>query len=425
MADRLAILGGPKAIPTPFRPYSSYGPEEVAAAKTVVESGVLSRFLGSWDEDFYGGPKIREFEQAWARHFHCRHAVSVNSATSGLIAAIGAIGVEPGDEVILSPWTMSATATAILVWNALPVFADIEAETFNLDPLAVERAITPRTRAIVVTDIFGHPADLDALSLIARRHDLKLIEDAAQSPGAMYRDRYAGTVADIGVFSLNYHKHIHTGEGGMCVTDDDTLAERMQLIRNHGENVVGPKGIADSANIVGFNFRLGEIEAAMGIEQLAKLQRLIAAKMHAAERLATGLRGLPGLRPPIVKPGCSHVFYLFPMLLDPAALGVSRKRLAEALAAEGVPALAEGYVLVHRLPMYRRKIAYGGRNFPWWPQLGRADIDYNDGICPVAEDCNDRTVLALEFCAHHYTDAEVDAVIGAFRKVWNNLEALR
>ncbi|MGZ3696746.1 MAG: DegT/DnrJ/EryC1/StrS family aminotransferase, partial [Bdellovibrionota bacterium] len=218
MTEKLALLGGPKTITAEFPVYNPFGPEEVRAAKEVVESGVLSKFVGAWIPDFYGGKKVQEFENAWAKHFRVEHAVSVNSATSGLMAALGAIDLEPGDEVIVSPWTMCATATSILVWNAIPVFADIEPETFNLDPASIERNITPRTRAIVVTDIAGHPADLERIMEIARQHGLKVIEDAAQAPGARYKDRFVGTIADIGVYSLNYHKHIHTGEGGVCVT---------------------------------------------------------------------------------------------------------------------------------------------------------------------------------------------------------------
>jgi perosamine synthetase len=422
--SELALFGGPKAIPQPLTPYRAIGPEEVDAARKVIESGVLSRYLGTWSADFYGGETVQEFEQAWARHFRVRHAVSVNSNTSGLVAAVGAIGVEPGDEVIVTPWTMSATATAILVWNAIPVFADIEDETFNLDPVSIERRITPLTRAIVVSDIFGHAADLEAIMALARRHGLKVIEDAAQAPGALYRGRYAGTVADIGVFSLNFHKHIHTGEGGVCVTDADALAERMQLIRNHAESVVGDKGTTDLSNMVGFNFRMTEVEAAIGIEQLKKLPALSAQRTGVGARLTRGLAGLRGLRTPVVKPECSHVYYVLPLLFDEARCDAPRARVVEALRAEGVP-VSDRYVNVHLLPMYQRRTAYGTKGFPWSSDVYKGHVSYDKGICPVAEDLQDRRYLGVGMCKFAYPEREVDLVIHAFQKVWAHLGELR
>jgi perosamine synthetase len=291
----LAVLGGARTIKNAFKPYSSIGKEEQDAALRVLESGVLSQYLGVWHEDFYGGPEVRRFEQAWAEHFNVQFAVAVNSATSGLISALGAVGVEPGDEVIVSPWTMCASATSTLVWNAIPVFAYIEPETFNLDPESIEANITSRTKAIVVPDIIGHAADLDAIMSIAKKHMLKVIEDAAQAPGAIYKGKYVGTVADIGVFSLNYHKHIHTGEGGVCVTNDPNFAERIQLIRNHAEAVVEGKGVTDLTNLIGFNFRLGEIEAAIGTEQLKKLPSIINKMQRVADTLIEWSRRLGGI----------------------------------------------------------------------------------------------------------------------------------
>jgi dTDP-4-amino-4,6-dideoxygalactose transaminase len=349
--------------------------------------------------------------------------VTVNSNTSGLIAAVGAIGIEPGDEVIVSPWTMSASATAILVWNAIPVFADVEEDTFNLDPASIERNITPYTRAIMVTDIFGHAADLDAIMDIARRRGLRVIEDAAQAPGAMYKGRHVGTVADIGVYSLNYHKHIHTGEGGVCVTSDATLAERLQLIRNHAESVVEGKGVSDLCNMIGFNFRMTEIEAAIGIEQLKKLPRLLAERQALAGRLTEGLRGLKGLRGPVVKPDCSHAYYVYPMVIDAAATGMPRNRIIQALCAEGVAA-AGGYCNLHLLPMYQKRIAYGSSGFPWSGGLYRGKVRYDKGICPVAESLNEDRFLCIGLCQYAYTAQDIDLIAAAFHKVWSNLDQL-
>lgn len=419
----LALFGGPKTIQTTFKRYNPIGVEEVEAAKQVIESGVLSQFLGAWHEDFYGGPKVREFERQCAEYFGVKHAVTVNSWTSGLVAAVGAIGIEPGNEVIVTPWTMSATATAILHWNAIPVFADIDPETFNLDPKSVEANITPYTKAIIVADIFGQSADMDALTAVAAKHGLKVISDTAQAPGALYQGKHAGTLADVGGYSLNYHKHIHTGEGGILVTDNDEIAERVQLIRNHAEVVVGDKGVTNLSNMIGHNFRLGEIECAIGIEQLKKLDRFVQSRQVLANRLTEGLKGLRGLRTPVVKPGCTHVYYVYPMVLDIDELGVSRERIHAALQAEGV-AVSKHYQNIHLLPLYQRKIAYGSMGFPWSSDICRRDVDYSKGICPVAEQLNDSTYLGFGMCVYDLTEDDVDLIVAAFHKVWNSLELL-
>jgi perosamine synthetase len=421
--QKLALFGGTKTIQSGFKRYNSIGEEEVQAAKRVIESGVLSQYLGAWHEDFYGGPQVREFERDCEKFFRVKHAVTVNSATSGLIAAVGAIGIEPGDEIIVSPWTMCASATAILHWNAIPVFADIDPETFCLDAKSVEANITPYTKAIMAVDIFGHPADMDALSAIAAQHGLKIISDSAQAPSAMYKGKYAGTLADVGCYSLNYHKHIHTGEGGVLVTDDDELAERLRLIRNHAEAVVGDKGERNLTNMIGYNFRLGEIECAIGIEQLKKLDHFVATRQRIADRLSLGLQDLSGLRTPVVQPDCTHVYYHYPMILDARALGVGRDRIHAGLNAEGVP-VGSRYQNLHLLPVFQRKIAYGSRGFPWTSDICKRDVDYGKGICPVAEELNDSTYLGFGICSYDLGEEEVDLIVQAFKKVWANLHLL-
>lgn len=424
-SSKLALHGGTPVISRPFRRYNPIGEEEIGAVTDVLRSGVLSQFIGAWHPDFYGGPKVKEFEAAAKRFFNVEHAITVNSWTSGLIAAVGAAGIEPGDEVIVTPWTMSASATAILMWNAIPVFADIEPDMFCLDPRSVEANISPHTRAIMSVDIFGQSADMGALMKIARRHGLKVISDTAQAPGAKNGERFTGALGDIGGYSLNYHKHIHTGEGGIVVCDDAELAERVRLIRNHAEAVVGSKGTPDISNMLGYNFRLGEIESAIGLEQLRKLPAQVASRQRAAQKLSEGLAGLAGLQTPRVREDCSHVYYVYPLILDPQALGVSRSTIKQALEAEGVNGLGAGYQNLHRMPMYERRTAYGTRGFPWTSDICRRHVDYGKGVCPTAEKLHDETFLSVALCMFEYGDAEVEQLVAAFRKVWMNLDSLR
>lgn len=422
--EKLALHGGKKTITAPMNRFNPIGREEVEAAKRVIEGGVLSQFIGAWTPDFFGGPKVQEFERVCTEYFGVKHAVTVNSWTSGLVAAIGAIGIEPGDEVIVSPWTMCASATAILHWNAIPVFADIEPDTFCLDPASVEANISPYTKAIMAVDIFGQSADMTAIMGIAKRHGLKVITDSAQSPGSRYGTGFTGTSAHVGGFSLNYHKHIHTGEGGVLVTDDDTIADRMRLIRNHAEAVVGDKGVTDLSNMIGHNFRLGEIECAIGIEQLKKLEGFVASRQRAADRLTQGLRGLRGLSTPVIREGCTHSYYVYPMVLGEGVCGPVRARIVEALKAEGVTGLMPSYQNLHLLPLYQQKIAYGSNGFPWTSDICHRDVSYAKGICPVAETLQDSTFLGFAMCLHELPDADVDLILSAFHKVWSNLDEL-
>ena len=423
--NKLALFGGKKVISRPFRRYNSIGKEEVHAAKKVVQSGNLSQFIGGNGPDFLGGPKVKQFEKKCANYFKVKHAITVNSWTSGLVTAIGALDIEPGDEIIVPTWTMCASATAILHWNAIPVFADIDPENFCISPSSIESNISPFTKAIMAVDIFGQSADMDQIMLIAKKHNLKVISDTAQSPGALYKNKLAGTLSHIGGYSLNYHKHIHTGEGGVLVTNDDNLANRMRLIRNHGEAAIQSSSKHKLNNIIGHNFRLGEIECAIGIEQIKKLNKIIKRRQEIAKKITLGLSGLDGIILPRIKKELTHVYYVYPMILDVKKLKISRSKIIKALEAEGLEGLNAGYANVHMLPIYQKKIAYGKNGFPWTSDICNRKMNYNKGICPISENLHDNTFLGFEMCLNEMTDNEINLMIRSFKKVWNNLDLLR
>ena len=417
---KLAILGGNVSINSPLSSYSSMGQDEIEAVTRVARSGRLSSFIGAWCEDFDGGPEIRGFEKEWAERFLCKHAISVNSNTSGLIAALGAVGVSPGDEVIVPPYSMSATVMAPLFYGGIPIFVDIEPNTFCIDPVLVRAAITPKTRAILAVDLFGHPAALHQLRALADEYGIYLIEDAAQSPLASENGRFAGTIGHIGVFSLNYHKHIHTGEGGMCVTNDDDLALRLRMIRNHGENVVEPLQVENIVNLIGFNFRMTELSAAIGREQLRKVDLLVSERQAIAERLSKELSGLKGLTVPTVRADCRHVYYVWCARHDAASAGVSRASVARALAAEGLP-IFEGYVKpLYLLQAFQQRIAIGRHGWPFT----LTEQFYEKGLCPIAERMYEHELIEFCICSYQLKEEELTNVIKAFHKVYGQLDAL-
>lgn len=431
----LAIKGGKPIRTKSFPSHNTIGSEEKNEVMRVMDSGILSRYLGCWHKDFYGGPEVQLLEKEWADYFEVKHAMAVNSCTSGLYAAVGATGVEPGDEIIVSPYTMSASATAALVFNAIPIFADIEDDYFCLDPKSVEERITSRTKVIIVVDIFGLPYDAETINAIAQKHNLLVIEDCAQAPGATYKNKFAGTLGDIGVFSLNYHKHIHCGEGGVVVTNDDDLAEKVRLIRNHAEAVIDGKGKAENLyNMIGFNFRLPEIESAITRCQLRKLSTLLEERQNNCEYLANALGKIPAIMPPMIRKGCTHAYYAHPFKFNETVAGVSRNVFIDAVRAElpvttlregEGPLLSYGYVKpLYLQPMYQKQIAYGTKGFPFTYGRSLSIENYQKGSCPVVEKMFEKEFFSHELMRPGMGREDLNDVISAFEKVWENRKVL-
>lgn len=371
---KLAINGG-EPIRQPYQRKPTTSNDVQRAVNQVLMSGVLSDYLAAWGDKFLGGQAVRRLEERWAHYFNAKHAVAVNSATSGLVAACGAAGISPGDEVIVSPYTMIASATAPLWYGGIPVFADIDPDTYCITNLPV----TERTKAIIAVDLFGHPADYDAIRRAAP--GVTIIEDAAQALGASYHGKPAGTLADIGVYSLNYHKHIHSGEGGVVVSHDDNIALRLQLIRNHAEACVGAAGVTNLVNMLGGNWRMGEIEATIVYERLQYLPAIVHARQMNAGWLRKHLT-IPGLTMPTVAKNTTHAWYLFAMKYDAETIGIPRDVFCKAVQAEGF-SLVPGYVKpIYLEPMFQKRMAIGNAGYPF---SLRPDITYPPGLCPTAE----------------------------------------
>ena len=417
--NKLAINGGTPIFGKELAPYKSILRPEKEALKRVAESGSLSGFYGNWGSEFLGGPEVKKFEAEWAKKFDVPFAVSVNSATSGLYAALAAIEVSPGDEIIVPPTTMSATVMGPLIYGAIPVFCDIEPETFCLDVNKIYENLTSKTKAIVVVNLFGHPAKLDELSQLCKREGIFLIEDNSQSPLAKEGTSLCGTVGDIGVFSLNYHKHLHSGEGGVCVTKDPNLAIRLQAVRNHAENVID-EGNLSPVNMVGFNYRMTEMSAAVASAQLSRVEELVEQRKNLAEALSKGVEKLSGLKAPVVREKCNHVYYIWALKYDKKKVGVSRERFSAALLAEGFKNFT-GYVKpLYLLPTFQKRIAIGNSG---WPFNLSARV-YEKGLCPVAETLYEEELICFEPCAYEITEENTDKLIMALQKVYHGRESL-
>jgi UDP-4-amino-4,6-dideoxy-N-acetyl-beta-L-altrosamine transaminase len=357
------------------------------------------------------GPKVREFEEAFAAWVGARHAVSFSSGTAALHGAAFAAGLGAGDEAITTPLTFCATANCVLYQGATPVFADVCDDTLNIDPREIREKISPRTKAIIAVDYAGHPADLDELRLIAEDAGAVLIEDACHALGAEYRGKRVGSLADMTVFSFHPVKHLTTGEGGMVTTDDGRRAETLRRFRNHG---IGSEARERQEagqwfyemTLLGFNYRLTDIACALGLSQMERLEANLARRREIAAQYARSLSALAGIEVngdlpftlPAVLEGVDPAWHLYPIRLNLDSLSAGRAEIFRALRAENIGVNVH-YVPVHRHPYYRER-------FP---------LTCREGSYPVAEDAYERLISLPMF--HAMTDTDVADVVHAVRKV--------
>lgn len=424
--DKLAINGGKPVRSKPFAVYQTMDENEERAVVQVIRDGVISDFIGAKGPFFLGGKKVIELEQMYKEHCGVKHAISMNSATSVIIAAMAAFEIGPGDEVIVTPYSHVISATAPLLYDAVPVFADSETDTFCMSVESIEKCITPRTKAMIVVDLFGQSADMDAIMKLARKHDIKVLSDSAHITNGTYKGKRSGTLADIGSYSLNGHKTIQCGEGGVAVTDNDDLALKLQLLRNHAENCVADMEIANITNMIGYNFRMTELEAAVAIEQLKKSEFLINHRRMLCEHLTKRLSGLKGITTPVIREGCTHDYLLYCLRYDAAEVGISKVEFMKRLDAEGIKMVVEdkrhvppisGFVKpIHLQPIFATKTFRPG-GYPWTSESYKGEVTYGPGLCPVVEDLWKDSLICINAIYPPLTLADMDDIADAFEKV--------
>lgn len=363
----------------------------------ILSNNELSLFVGSENKFSSGGPFVNKMENNFKKYFNTKNAISVNSWSSGLEIAISSLQLEPGDEMIVSPWTMSANVMAIIKNNFIPVFCDIEKDYFNLNPDILETKISKKTRAILTTDIFGHPCNYKKIKNICNKNNLFLISDSAQSIGSKYYEKYTGTFSDIGGFSFNSHKHINSGEGGVLLTNNKRLSVNMKRLRNHAENFQKKSSKKQLNYMVGSNFRLGEIESLIINSQLTKLKSILRSRNKIAYLLNKSLKNISYIKTPTIEKNCTHSFYVYGIIINGNNPKKLRNQVYKEIINSGIDFVFKGYSNIHLLPMFKNKIAYGNKNsLPW--SLSKKKYLYKKGDCPIAEDLNDNSFLGIELC---------------------------
>lgn len=408
--SKLAINGGPKVREGAWPSWPVWDESDCQAVVDVVRSGQW------WS---VGGTKVKEFEQKFAEYQNAKHGICVPNGTIALVVALQAAGVKAGDEVIVSPYTFIASASAIVQCNAIPVFADIDLETMNVSPAAIEAAISDKTAAIMAVHIAGMPADMDAITEIARRHNLKVIEDAAQAHGARWRGKGVGSIGDAGCFSFQASKNLTSGEGGIVITCDDRLADIAWSIHNVGR-VKGGEWYEHP--LMGCNYRMTEFQAAILLNQLRKLDSETARRNENGLYLADRLSKIDGIE--LQKRDervTTHAYHLFiTRYTAEEQTGVSRDKFMKAMVAEGIP-LSVGYLPLYRSGMFEMD----SNSCPLGCRFYGKEMDYAHLHLPNCERLCDSEAMWLTQTILLGTRRDMDAIADAFEKVMENIAELR
>lgn len=408
--ESIALFGGEKSKKTPFGTGRRFGMEEINQLKEAIEQDTLF---------YWTGNKVKEFTAKFAKMYGSKHCVATTSGTASIHVALGALGITVGDEVITSPITDQGTIIGILYQNAIPVFADLDPHTYNITAESIERKITSKTKAIVVVHLAGNAADMDPIMEVARKHNLKVVEDCAQSYLCYYKGRLAGTIGDIGCFSLNDYKHISTGDGGMILTNDDDLY--FEAFKFADKNYIRLQQVSHATRNVEYlapNYRMTELQGAVAIAQLDKLQSICDKRNKFGDALTKGISGLPGLYIHKVLEGCKSSYWFYMFRINEKESHVSRDEFCNALTAERVNCDA-GYIqtCVYEYPLLVNKNVYRGTHCPFDCQYYGKKVEYSKGLCPTAEEIllTAGRLAVSEF----YTTQDLEDMIYAIKKVSN------
>jgi len=394
LVDTLAIDGGTPVRTKPFAPWPHFWEEEKKAVVEVLDSGKVN---------YWTGLRGMEFQKQFAAYCGTKHAIALNSGTSALHVALAAAEVGPGDEVIVPSYTFIATAAAVLHQNAIPVFADVEEKTWNMDPKSVGPLITDRTKVIMPVHLNGHPADMDAIRALAKKRGIIIIEDAAQAHGAEYKGKKVGALGDLAAFSFCQDKIFTTGgEGGAVTTDDAEMASTARSFKDHGYWEEQRKDLLKMEALypyihhrMGFNYRMTEMQAVVGAAALARLDDWVEKRREHAHLLSKRIAEIPELEAPYESPDVKHAFYKYAIKIRPERLKCTRDEFIKALRAEGIPCNAGVPPENYKEEVFLKMVGYGKTSCPFTCPLYKGRVDYNKVDCPTARSTGARTIWLL------------------------------
>ncbi|HEY3298145.1 MAG TPA: DegT/DnrJ/EryC1/StrS family aminotransferase [Armatimonadota bacterium] len=422
MSDKLAIDGGSPVLQrSDYKNWPVITEDDRRLINEVLDSKIVAGGTAT---------QVKSLEKEWAEFTGAKYCLTTCSGTAALHMSLAALGVGPGDEVITSAFTFLASASCALHQNAIPVFVDIDPKTYCMDPAKLEAAITERTKVIIPVDIQGCPADIEPILAIAKKYNLKVVSDSCQAHGAEYKGKHVGTQANVGCFSLNNFKNLCGGEGGLLITDDETIVDKAGLVRCFGDEVdeVSKRRVYN-ASILGYMYRNQEFPAAHTRAQLMHLDDLNAVRIANADYLREQLSQIPGVIPPYAPDYGKHVYFMYNVRFDPKEAGIDyapktfRVAVEKALYKEGVLVGQWQTMPVPAQDIFQSRLGYGGSGYPWTINEAKGiKYNYNLDQFPVANElCDTYTVV---HGVHAPNGRELmDKIVVAFKKVFANLDS--